>query len=69
MAAVFVLAMGIGGWLMYEAYKGQTVSGLETKLKTVLGASQGVSAQTTAVTTANSEQNMLDAAANMPTGY
>ena len=26
--------MGIGGWLMYEGYKGQSISNLKTKLQT-----------------------------------
>lgn len=52
MAAVFVLAMGVGGWLMYEAYKGSTISQLKTKL---LGTTQAAAnvPETNALDTGN----------------
>lgn len=32
MAAVGILMMGIGGWLMYEAYKGNDISAIKSKV-------------------------------------
>jgi hypothetical protein len=63
MAAVGILMIGVGGWLMYEAYKGSTVADLKSKLSTTAGLASKPLTPAQQTTLASSETNMLDTAA------
>jgi hypothetical protein len=56
MAAVGILMIGIGGWLMYEAYKGSTIADLKSKLSSTANLASSSTVPTT-------DTNMLDSAA------
>jgi hypothetical protein len=63
LAAVGILMIGIGGWLMYEAYKGADVTALKGKLTATAGLASKPLTPTQQTVLASSETNMLDTAA------
>lgn len=48
MAPIAILMIGVGGWLMYEAYKGSTASDLRTKVRAAAGGTATASGPTSA---------------------
>lgn len=56
MAAVGILLVGIGGWLMYEAYKGRSIS----DIKGILQGTLKTAANPTTTAAAPPVRNALD---------